>query len=111
MSPSGSSPPWLGCCEYGNPVETRKKPIVQQNLDESTRLRLWQKLLATIEHYDAQLPGSPVTVQQPLAELADLLSPLDFSQPLAPSDALDRVAKGLRQFQVHTPHPRYYGLF
>ena len=35
----------------------------------------------------------------------------DFTSPLDPIEAVDYVAECLWRHQVHTPHPRYYGLF
>jgi hypothetical protein len=39
------------------------------------------------------------------------LSGLDFSTPLSPEDAVERAVRGLTEHQVHTSHPRYFGLF
>lgn len=36
---------------------------------------------------------------------------LSFEHPRAPDEALEHLAEGLRRFQVHVAHPRYFGLF
>jgi glutamate/tyrosine decarboxylase-like PLP-dependent enzyme len=45
------------------------------------------------------------------AALSSLLVPFDFSRPVPPEEAIAFAVKGLSEHQVHTPHPRYFGLF
>ncbi len=80
-------------------------------LDESTRQALWQKLVDTIESYLAGVPDLPVAPELDPQVVRLLLAPLDFSQPLDPLKALDFAAQNLWKHQVHTTHPRYFGLF
>jgi glutamate/tyrosine decarboxylase-like PLP-dependent enzyme len=44
-------------------------------------------------------------------EILKYLSVIDFNQPLSSIQAIEFVTKGLDKYQVHTPHPSYYGLF
>jgi glutamate/tyrosine decarboxylase-like PLP-dependent enzyme len=39
------------------------------------------------------------------------LKPFDFIANTTPESAIDFAAAGLSRWQVHTPHPRYFGLF
>ena len=81
-------------------------------LDRETRARVWQRVADILERYVAEIPDGRVTPRPELvsrdvrASLETL--GLDGVPPLA---ALDFVADGLWRGQVHTPHPRYFGLF
>lgn len=83
-------------------------------LDGDLRLALWQKLSTEIERYLRLLPGDPVSRPLDAAATAALraqIASVDFEHPMAPGDALQFAVAGLWEHQVHTPHPRYFGLF
>src|SRR6476619_3284474 len=80
-------------------------------LDDAERRALWERTIAAIERYTAEIPGARVTPDLDLENLRSALARLDFATPLAPSAALDLAVEGLWAQQVHTPHPRYFGLF
>jgi glutamate/tyrosine decarboxylase-like PLP-dependent enzyme len=80
-------------------------------LDESQREKLWQALAQTIEEYITGIRKLPVSADPSPDSVRSLLSGMDFSQPMAPEDAVRFAAESLAATQVHTPHPRYYGLF
>jgi glutamate/tyrosine decarboxylase-like PLP-dependent enzyme len=44
-------------------------------------------------------------------KIRELLAPFDFARPVDPLEALDFAVESLWRHQVHTPHPRYFGLF
>lgn len=80
-------------------------------LDEDARERLWSRLVAVIEDYARRVADSRVSPVLDLEKIRELISTVDFRRQLAPIEALDMAARGLWQYQVHTPHPRYFGLF
>jgi len=80
-------------------------------LEENERAALWKQLTATIENHINQVSELPVAPKIDAAEIRLRLSTFDFAEPLAPLEALDFAARNLREFQVHTPHLRYFGLF
>lgn len=45
------------------------------------------------------------------AAIADTVRKFDFEQTLDPMKSIDQVINGLILYSVHTPHPKYYGLF
>lgn len=53
----------------------------------------------------------PVSPELDPGKIREDLARFDFTQPLTPAVALDYAADALTQWQVHTPHPRYFGLF
>ncbi len=44
-------------------------------------------------------------------EIRTALAPFDFERPVPALEALGFAVEGLWKWQVHTPHPRYFGLF
>src|SRR5437763_5136401 len=80
-------------------------------LDASARGELWRALVQTIEDYTTQLEDRRVTPALAAQKIRCLLGACDFSGPAPPLEALAFAARALTDYQTHTPHPRYYGLF
>ncbi len=80
-------------------------------LEETERAALWRQLTETIENHINRVSELPVAPEIDVAEIRSRLAFFDFAEPLAPLAALDFAARNLREFQVHTPHPSYFGLF
>lgn len=80
-------------------------------LDESQREKLWKDLVRTIEEYISGIRELPVSTDASPDLVRSLLAAVDFSQPMTPENAVRFAAQSLARTQVHTPHPRYYGLF
>ena len=80
-------------------------------LDDATRRALWVHLNDVVEDYLGRVDKARVAPELDPAHIRALLEPLDFTRPLDPLEAVDVVARGLWDHQVHTPHPRYFGLF
>jgi len=80
-------------------------------LEPAERAALWNRLNAILEDYFAGVQRMPVAPELDPLRLRALLEPYDFTSPVPPLEALDFAAAGLRRFQVHTPHPRYFGLY
>jgi len=80
-------------------------------LAQAARAELWQRVIETIEAYATEVERLPVSTEPNPSEIRARLAPFDFAQTVAPDDAVEFVAACLRQYQVHTPHPRYFGLF
>lgn len=80
-------------------------------LDADLRLQLWQKLSTEIERYLRQVARARVAPELDAAAVRAALAPFDFSTPMAAPEALQFAVSNLWTHQVHTPHPRYFGLF
>ncbi|MGH9897813.1 MAG: pyridoxal phosphate-dependent decarboxylase family protein, partial [Pyrinomonadaceae bacterium] len=80
-------------------------------LDEDVRSELWQHLIGAVEDYANNVNKARVAPELDLEKLRSLLKPFKFDRPVDPMEAVDFVVQGLWQYQVHTPHPRYFGLF
>jgi glutamate/tyrosine decarboxylase-like PLP-dependent enzyme len=80
-------------------------------LSRDDRQRLWEELIRAIEDYSQRIGEHRVTPTLDPASLRRRLSAFDFEKPLDPVEALHVAVRGLWEEQVHTPHPRYFGLF
>lgn len=79
--------------------------------EKETRKKLWELLASIIEDYADGVARAPIAPDTNPAEIREMLRSVDFTSPLDPSEALTWAADKLWKYQVHTPHPGYFGLF
>jgi hypothetical protein len=79
--------------------------------DSADRDSLWLRLIERVERYAATVETLPVSPELSLERIRSELARFDFEEPIAAIDAVDFAADALTRWQVHTPHPRYFGLF
>lgn len=80
-------------------------------LESSDRATLWGDLVRAIEGYIGDVGALPLTPTASREEIATLVGQFDFGAPMAPPRALAAAVEAMRVAQVHTAHPRYFGLF
>jgi len=82
-------------------------------LSATERQELWRQVVDAIERYAREVDRGPVAAGAGVtaAELRGLLGGWDFAAPVAPAKAVEFAVENLWRYQVHTPHPRYFGLF
>lgn len=80
------------------------------SLDAEARRALWAEVARAVDAYAETGANGPVA-NASNDGLAELVARFDFTAPCAPADALAAAVDGLTRFQVHAPHPRYFGLF
>ncbi|MGI9545099.1 MAG: pyridoxal phosphate-dependent decarboxylase family protein, partial [Cyclobacteriaceae bacterium] len=80
-------------------------------LNKQNRKKLWSELTGLIEDYISTVHNLNVTPNFTKARLTNVIESLDLSNGTDPFEALSWVFKQLTEYQVHTPHPGYYGLF
>jgi glutamate/tyrosine decarboxylase-like PLP-dependent enzyme len=83
-------------------------------LDGETRDALWRSLVEAIEDYTkgvGEARVAPGLSIEGVEQIREALAPFDFERPVPALEALDFAVQGLWKWQVHTPHPRYFGLF
>lgn len=82
--------------------------MLLQPADE--RAALWKRVTEIAERYVNTVDDLPVAPEDPTAITRELQR-FDFTHPMSPQDALASAADLLSRYTVHTPHPRYFGLF
>jgi len=79
-------------------------------LDKDTRSQLWAELTQRVETYLSDIANKSVTKQISVEDIRNKLQTYDFEQALSIQEVLD-FSEEILSAQVHTPHPRYFGLF
>src|SRR6266542_1383225 len=80
-------------------------------LNDQTREELWRCLIEVIEDYLTKVDSARVAPELDVEKIRGVLAGRDFAEPMGAVEALDFVADAMWRFQVHTRHPRYFGLF
>ena len=80
-------------------------------LKDAGRKAIWDELGRILENYSTAVETWPVTPDLNPEKIRAMLAPCDFLHPVDAVEALQLAANGLQDYQVHTPHPRYFGLF
>src|SRR5215475_10730394 len=80
-------------------------------LNDQTREELWRRLIEVIESYLTKIDSTRVAPELDVERIRAELAWRDFAKPASAVEALDFVADAMWRFQVHTRHPRYFGLF
>ncbi len=69
------------------------------------------KTLERLLHYYKNTQQHRVTPVLDKAAIRETVRVFYFEQKLDPEYSIDYIINGLRYFSVHTPHPKYFGLF
>ena len=81
------------------------------DLSSDERQALWARVIAIVEEYATDVGAVPVAPSLDAAEVRRYVDALDFSRPVDAVAAADYAARGLWCYQLHTAHPRSFGLF
>lgn len=81
------------------------------SLTQTERDGLWREMIEAIEEYIVSVKSHRVAPKVDVDALRRKIAEVDFERPMVPRAALRWVTGLMWNHQVHTPHPRYYGLF
>ncbi|HUS86723.1 MAG TPA: pyridoxal-dependent decarboxylase [Bacteroidales bacterium] len=83
------------------------------NFDLTTekRAKLFSSVAGKLEEYYRNTSELKVTPELNLEKIREIIRKHNFEVPLDEIEAASLVIEGLKKYIVHTPHPRYYGLF
>jgi glutamate/tyrosine decarboxylase-like PLP-dependent enzyme len=81
------------------------------DLTREQRTELFGMLLPELEKYYNNTAELRVTPPLDINEIRQVVRKADFSNPSDIRDAVGLITGALRKYSVHTPHPRYFGLF
>jgi glutamate/tyrosine decarboxylase-like PLP-dependent enzyme len=84
---------------------------VSFNLDATERARLGQVVFEQIETFYSSTRALSVTPKLEVSAIRELVEQLELKDGHDPVQVIEEVVSGLREYAVHTPHQRYYGLF
>lgn len=95
-------------------MSTAQNPALMLALTPELRAELARFTNEAIEHYTqtiATMRVAPELSQTMLERLRSSIADYSFDTPSEPLDAVRFAVEGLTTHHVHTPHPRYFGLF
>ncbi|GIO75289.1 L-2,4-diaminobutyrate decarboxylase [Paenibacillus dendritiformis] len=81
------------------------------DLDREERMSIGEELLERINDYMGSVGGVRVSPELDVDAIVSFAQRLSFEHPVSAQEAIDHIVEGLTRFQVHTPHPRYFGLY
>ncbi len=81
------------------------------DLTTEQRAELFEMLLPDLEDYYRSTAELRVTAPLDPEEIQNVVRKADFNHPVEIKEAVNMITGALRKYHVHTPHPRYYGLF
>ena len=81
------------------------------DLTREQRADLFDILLPELENYYGNTAELRVSPPLDIEEIRHFVRKADFNRPCDVKEAVRIVTGALRKYIVHTPHPRYYGLF
>lgn len=76
-----------------------------------SRKEVWDFLIHELDRFYADPTTENVSPKLDIKRIRSAASKFNFEKPTDSETALQHVISNLREFQVHTPHPSYFGLF
>lgn len=80
-------------------------------LNKDERIRTWNRVISKIEDYIDTIADHPCAPSFDPESVRRLVASTDFGAPMHPAEAVNFIVDAFWKYQVHAPHPRYYGLF
>lgn len=81
------------------------------DLTNKERKKILEFIIDKLESYYENTKSVKVTPSLNVSGIMNYVKKVDFQNPIEPIKAINDVIDGLQQFIVHTPHPKYFGLF
>jgi len=81
------------------------------DLTHSERQELYKFTLELLEGYYSDTKSNRVSPSLDISEIMELVRKVDFSEPLSSKEAIHHLIDGMKSYSVHTPHPKYFGLY
>jgi glutamate/tyrosine decarboxylase-like PLP-dependent enzyme len=87
------------------------RPLHPLLFDGEAQKDVLERASAIAHDYLQSVSEGPVCRPVAPNEVRAFVEALRFDAPRSPSEVLDHLAEGMRRYQVHVAHPRYFGLF
>lgn len=81
------------------------------DFNEKQRKEILNTVFNKIEHYYANTKDYSITPNLNLEEIKSLVETPDLDLGNKTHDVIEHIINGLETYSVHTPHPKYFGLF
>ncbi|WP_196892054.1 pyridoxal phosphate-dependent decarboxylase family protein [Aureivirga marina] len=84
---------------------------MQFDFDNTQRKEILETVFKKLENYYSRTKDFKTNPDLNIKEIRESILTKELTNGIIPEKAIDHVIKGLENFSVHTPHPKYFGLF
>jgi glutamate/tyrosine decarboxylase-like PLP-dependent enzyme len=81
------------------------------DFDPQERLELYNHVIKKIDNFYNNTNSYDVSPKLEFEKIQAYIRQSDFNTPKNAKEAINNIINGLEKFTVHTPHPKYFGLF
>jgi aromatic-L-amino-acid/L-tryptophan decarboxylase len=81
------------------------------DIDKKQRKSILKTVLEKIENYYLKTKDFRTAPDLNIEKIREYINSTNLTEGHKPDEALNHVIKGLEDYSVHTPHPKYFGLF
>lgn len=84
---------------------------MQFDFDNKQRKEILETVFEKLENYYSSTKDFKTNPDLNIEEIRESILTKELANGITPDKAIEHVTKGLETFSVHTPHPKYFGLF
>lgn len=84
---------------------------MQFDFDQYSRKEILDTVCKKLESYYSTTKKLRINPELNINKIRDSLFSKELTTGIEPEKAIDHVINGLEKYSVHTPHPKYFGLF
>lgn len=84
---------------------------MQFDFDSKQRKEILETVFKHLENYYSSTKDFKINPDLNIKEIRASILTKELTNGVSPDKAIEHVIKGLEAFSVHTPHPKYFGLF
>jgi len=84
---------------------------MQFDFDNKHRKEIFENVFERLENYYSSTKDFKINPDLNIKEIRESILTKELINGINPDKAIEHVIKGLETFSVHTPHPKYFGLF
>ena len=84
---------------------------MQFDFDNKHRKEILKNVFERLENYYSSTKDFKINPDLNIKEIRESILTKELINGINPDKAIEHVIKGLETFSVHTPHPKYFGLF
>lgn len=88
-----------------------RKKMINFDLNPEERANIQQVVFQSMETFIENTGNLEVTTKPNLSKIQAYAQQYKFDQTADPITVINTVIEGLKKYAVHTPHPKYFGLF
>ena len=88
-----------------------RKKMINFDLTPKERASIQQEVFQSMEAFIGNTRNLDVAAEPNIPEIQAHAQQYNFDQATDPMTVIATVIEGLKKYAVHTPHPKYFGLF